>query len=256
MADPLNEEPPLALKAVFRMRETIVDIWPPSEPHQGVLELPRDIVGRQRPTPRDLRVLNEVEPFPEIPCLTLGPDRPPNREVSRFLDKIALTEDESRAIEALQLVLGDSVEGIRIVGDEGSRRFGGRQAIVKLSGHSAPVPLRSLGDGALRMFGIALALANCAGGFLLLDEVENGLYHSLHTDFWRMVLRAAEMHDVQVIATTHSNDCWKGLARALAEVETIEGALIRLSDSRGSLRAVEYSEEESLVAAQQRIEVR
>ncbi len=256
MADQLDEEPPLALKAVFRMRETIVAVWPPSEPQPIVQDWSREMGGRRRPTPRDMRVLNEVEPFPEIPCLTLGPDRPPNHEVSRFLDKVALTDDESRAIEALRLVLGDAVEGIRIVGDEGLRRAGGRQAIVKLSGHRAPVPLRSLGDGALRMFGIALALANCAGGFLLIDEVENGLHYSLHPDFWRMVLHAAETHDVQVVATTHSDDCWKGLAKALAEVETIEGALIRLSTSRGSLRAVEYSEEELLVAARQRIEVR
>jgi hypothetical protein len=255
-ADPLDEEPLLALKAVFRTRETIVAIWPPSEPQAFVQDRARELGGPRRPTPRDLRLLNEVEPYPEIPCITLGPDRPPNREVSRFLDKVALTEDESRAIEALRLVLGDAVEGIRIVGDEGSRRLGGRQAIVKLSGHSAPVPLRSLGDGALRMFGIALALANCAGGFLLIDEVENGLHYSLHSDFWRMVLHAAETHDVQVIATTHSDDCWKGLAKALTDAETIQGALIRLSTSRGPLRAVEYSEEELMVAARQRIEVR
>ena len=50
------------------------------------------------------------------------------------------------------------------------------------------MPLRSLGDGAVRLFGVALALANSQGGFLLIDEAENGIHYSLQRDFWRMVL--------------------------------------------------------------------
>ena len=129
--------------------------------------------------------------------------------------------------------------------------------MVKLEVLSAvQFPLKSLGDGALRIFGIALALANSRDGFLLIDESENGIHHSIQRDFWRMVLQTAQANNVQVLATTHSWDCIKGFAYAAAECEDAEGVLVRLSMRNGDLRAVEYPEDELKIAADQRIEVR
>ena len=108
----------------------------------------------------------------------------------------------------------------------------------------------------MRLFGAALALANSRDGFLLIDEAENGIHHSVQQDYWRMILRSAQQNNVQVIATTHSWDCVRGFARAAAETEEAEGQLVRLSRQYGDLRAVEYSEEELTIAAEQGIEVR
>lgn len=41
------------------------------------------------------------------------------------------------------------------------------------------------------MLSIALALANSRDGFLLIDEAENGIHHTVQRDFWRMVLHGA-----------------------------------------------------------------
>ena len=131
-----------------------------------------------------------------------------------------------------------------------------RRAVVRLRGQSRPVPLRSLGDGALRVFGVALALANSRGGFLFIDEAENGIHYSLQEDFWNMVLRTACLNNVQVFATTHSSDCIRGFSRAATKLEDAEGVLVRLSRQYGELRAVEYPEEELAIAADQGIEVR
>ena len=127
--------------------------------------------------------------------------------------------------------------------------------MVKLSNQDRPVPLKSLGDGATRMFGVALALANCRDGILLLDEAENGIHHSLQADFWSMVLHSAGTHNTQVLATTHSKDCINGFARA-AQRPQAEGNLVRLERENGEIRTVEYSKEELETAAEQDIEVR
>ena len=118
------------------------------------------------------------------------------------------------------------------------------------------MPLRSLGDGAVRLFGVALALANSQGGFLLIDEAENGIHYSIQRDFWRMVLLTAQENNVQVFATTHSWDCVAGFAQAAVEAEGVEGALVRLDSDGENIRAVEYSERQLHVAAEQGIEVR
>lgn len=193
---------------------------------------------------------------PAITCQQVGPGLPDDMKVARYLDQVALTEAQDRAVDALRLIFGTRVEDIATIGRQQLAFADSPKTIVKLAGYDRPVPLRSLGDGALRMFGVALALANCQGGLLLIDEAENGLYRSLQRDFWRMVLETAERNDVQVIATTHSWDCVNGFARAAAELDQIDGLLMRLDRERGDLRAVSYSEEGLLAAAEQGIEVR
>ena len=101
--------------------------------------------------------------------------------------------------------------------------------------------------------GVALALANSRDGFLLIDEAENGIHHSVQPDFWRMVFKTAHANNVQVIATTHSFDCVRGFAQALTECEEGDGALVRLEQKDGEMRAVEYSERNIKAATKQSI---
>ena len=214
-------------------------------------------IPRSRRRIRDREVyFGTSEPPPSLPCESLGPGLLSNFDMARFWDKVALTEYANRAEQALGLIFGDDVEGVAMVGEDARIRMTGRRPIVKLKIHEFPVPLRSLGDGALRLFSIALALANSREGFLLIDEAENGIHYTLQSDFWRMILQSAHDNNVQVIATTHSWDCIRGFAQAATESEGVEGMLIRLSRQDGNLRAVEYTEEETAIAAEQRIEVR
>ena len=191
---------------------------------------------------------------PGIRCESLGPSVLSNTDIGRLWDKVALTDDESRTVEALRLVFGDTVERVAVIGDEGDSHS--RRVMVRIAGQVRPVPLRSLGDGAVRLFGVALALANSQGGFLLIDEAENGIHYTLQRDFWRMVLLTAQENNVQVFATTHSWDCVAGFAQAAVDVEGVEGALVRLDSDGEGIRAVEYSEEDLQVVAEQGIEVR
>lgn len=201
----------------------------------------------------------------EIKYELLGPGLLSNDDIATLWDRVALTENEDMAVEALKLILGNDVERIAIIGDDRQLRpyprfgrfsMGGRRALVKLRGHRRPVPMKSLGDGATRLFGVALALANSAGGFLLIDEAENGIHWSIETEFWRMVLRSAQENNVQVLATTHGWDCISGFANAVNETQEEDGLLIRLEREDNQIRVVDYTEEDLAEAAKQRIEVR
>ena len=190
-------------------------------------------------------------------CVSLGPGLLGNDEVAKFWDSITLTDDEDRAVEALRMGLGEAVQRVAMIGEEGNRLRGhGRRVIVKLGGHGRPVPLKSLGDGATRLFGVAVALANSRNGFLLLDEAENGIHYSVHRDYWRLVLRTARANNSQVLATTHGWDCIRGFAQAAMENGDAEGVLVRLEKDNKRVRAIEYTESDLETAAQQGIEVR
>ena len=129
----------------------------------GVLSqlLSRD--ARLRRTPLPLGDQSAKWPT-DIECESLGPGLPSDVDVVRYWDRIALTDRESQPLRGLQLILGRSVDRIAVVGDD-SLRGGrpGRRVILRLPGEPHPVPLKSLGDGAVRLFGVRLGPRKTAG---------------------------------------------------------------------------------------------
>ena len=254
--DSLPDDPLSALRITFQGRVHVIP-WIISPGTIGSTSISRrirnDIVHRgvgRRSGEEDLP--------PQITCQSLGPGLLSNIELAGYWESVVLTPYEDRAVQALGLIFGTQVERVAFIGSDPRPRIrsSGPKAVVRLKGYDRPVPLRSLGDGALRLFSVALAIANSRDGFLLIDEAENGIHYTLQRDFWRMVLQAAQENNGQVIATTHSSDCIRGFAQAAIESGEVEGVLFRLSSQDGVLRAVEYSEEELLTAAKQGIEVR
>ena len=243
------------LKVVFREHEQIIP-WVISDNgvgHKSISKLVRDRILRRSIT----HLSDESEMPAAIECVSLGPGLLSNNYIARFWDKVALTDAGQQAIDALELILTSGVAGVAAVGDDPHvGRRSGRRVMIRLKNHDRPVPLRSLGDGATRLFSAALALANSRDGFLLIDEAENGIHHSVQADYWRLVLQTAQDNNVQVLATTHSWDCVRGFAQAASENEDVEGVLVRLEKDEDGLYTVEYSEERLQTAAEHDIEVR
>lgn len=230
--------------------------------YAGRLEHYYDRLGKLLPiraTRQRNPIVSDSGPWPS-PILheSLGPGLLTNQDLSRLWDAVALTEGEDLAIEALRLVVGNDIEKVAIIADS-PRRYGPRardpRAVAKLRSSTSRVPLKRLGDGANRLFAIALALVNARDGVLLIDEAENGLHYSIQADYWRMIFRAAEMANVQVIAATHSWDCIVGFAAAAVEAQA-DGMMFRLERSGNELHAIGYSKENLEIAARQRTEVR
>ncbi len=195
---------------------------------------------------------------PELACESLGPGLPDSADVARLWDRVTLTDDEDRVIRSVNLAVDEEVVRVAVVGGGSGNGQGpnGRRLVARLKGHRHPVPLKSLGDGVVRLLGVAAALANSKDGFLLIDEAENGVHHALHRDFWRMVLQTAQDNNVQVLATTHGWDCVRGFAQASADLGGVEGVLVRLERAGDRIRSVEYLEDDLGVATKGGIEVR
>ena len=257
----MNEPQKLTIKVGSMQQEMIFsedDLSDDNEPfltvqfQEKMHEIPINYFHRSRFSYRRLR-RDESEISSTFQCESLGPTLPSNTHMARLWDKVALTDNEDHVVKTLQLIYNDEVERIAVIGGEGQPI---RRAVVKIKGQDRPVPLKSLGDGAVRLFGVALALANSRDGFLVIDEAENGIHHSVQTDFWKMIIKTAHENNVQVLATTHGWDCVVGFAQAAVESEETEGTLIRLEKDDEQMRVVEYSEKHLQIAAKQGIEVR
>lgn len=238
------------LRVMYRNKETILP-WLPS-----ISDLPGSRSDfRAIRTLRRMRLGKQELPSP-FNCESLGPGPPDDLSLARLWDNVVLTEYEALALQALGLT-GEHINRVAVVGEDYARFHGtSRRIVVKVRDHRRRVPLRSLGDGIVRLFAAGLALAGSRDGFLIIDEVENGIHYSLEKAFWSMVLKAAQEFNVQVLATTHSFDCVKGFALAAIANRDVRGALIRLDRKNGVTSAVEYNEEELEVVSEQNIEVR
>lgn len=186
----------------------------------------------------------------------LGPGLVSNTILQELWKEIALTDDEDQIIDTMQMVVHETIQRVGIGVGERTPFGNDSGIIIRFKEQDKPVPLRSLGDGAFRLFSVALALVTTHNGFVAIDEVENGIHFSHHHDFWKIIFKLAEENNIQVLATTHSFDCMKGFARASHDFENSEGVLIRLEREENRILAVTYPEKELIVAAEQGIEVR
>lgn len=188
-------------------------------------------------------------------------------ELADDWDRIVFTEHEDIVRRALKIITPEfeNLTFVRI--DDGPldplkpRPPLRRSAKVKLSNTPAPVALKSLGDGMQRILQIALKLVSARGGFLLIDEFENGLHYSVQENVWTLLFEMAAQLDIQVFATTHSWDCIESFAKVAHDRQDTEGVLFRVGRSvrtsdRGRVIATVFDEEALYNITQSDVEMR
>jgi len=94
-------------------------------------------------------------------------------------------------------------------------------------------------------------------GIVLIDEIENGLHYSVQEKLWQAVFSWAQDLNVQVFATTHSNECIKAFSRSLdATLFKSQARLFRIERKDEKFRAVEYTKEQLAESLESKWEVR
>lgn len=205
-------------------------------------------------SPRMMR-LRSVENPQTVPSTFISTESLGPAAMARMWDTIALTDEELEVIRALQ-ILENRVEKVAFLAGD-NYRYGGRGGIVvKLAESSIRMPLGSMGDGVRRMLALSLAVIRSKGGTLLVDEIDTGLHHSVMADMWRMVIQTASRLEVQLFATTHSQDCVNSLAWLCSADTSVAKAVGLQRIEACPARAVRYSADELAEASARHIEVR
>jgi predicted ATPase len=105
-------------------------------------------------------------------------------------------------------------------------------------------PMSTLGEGTSSVVDFVTSIQLAKEGTVLIDEMENGIHHSILKDIWTQLHRAAERSNVQIVATTHSQECVEAAQAALSKRPS-ELQLIRLRRPKdnGPVEAVNYDAE-------------
>lgn len=122
-------------------------------------------------------------------------------------------------------------------------------------GMNKKIPINYMGDGIARILSILLAIISNKDGVVFIDEIENGIHHSVMQDVWEMVNMASKKYNCQVIATTHSYECLSSLILGTKSSKE-DIAYIRLERNEDKILSKEYEYDMLSVATEQGWEVR
>lgn len=165
---------------------------------------------------------------------------------AEFLGELRRQKRGDVLLEALRVV-EPRLESIEDISAGGSPMIWGDIGLSEL------VPLPVMGEGMTRIARIVLVISSTQGGVVLVDEIENGLHHSVLPKVWKAVDKAARQFDAQLFATTHSFECIRAAHESLGS----DGfRLHRLEVVDSVSRCVTYDPESINGAVQHGIEVR
>ncbi|MEN8220555.1 MAG: AAA family ATPase [Pseudomonadota bacterium] len=119
-----------------------------------------------------------------------------NASLAKEYGKAEKRNKADLVLKALQIV-DSSIEDIKtsVVG-------GIHLEVKRQNGHFMPLSL--FGDAIKKVTNIVLNLINNKSAVLLIDEIENGIHHTVQQAFWVFLFKLATEFDVQIFATSHS----------------------------------------------------
>lgn len=109
------------------------------------------------------------------------------------------------------------------------------------------LPIAVMGDGLGGLASILLSISSAPGGVVLIDEIENGLHHSILMKVWQVIAEAARRHNTQIFATTHSWECIEAAHKAFLTNELYDFRFHRLQkigDTDDTIEAVTLDQDE------------
>jgi|GEM_PF-6356758 len=183
-SSPIDENQPNGTRLHFQLDQRFEDL------NGSELQNPENI---------DLQTLN-------IPFIVLGMIEEDRKVLTERWDTIKKTGEHDSVLTALRLV-DARIKDIYFDSDF--------YFWAEIENWKKTIPMRFMGDGINKIFEILISIPSAKNGFVLIDEIENGLYYSTLQNLWSAISTACEHYNVQLFATTHSHEC----IRAFSEYE-------------------------------------
>jgi hypothetical protein len=209
---------------------------------------------------RGVRIINDslkqilASNLQEWPTFFIATSGLNNAQIVKLWNQVYLTELQDE-VEAALRIIEPNLRNVGLV----SNLEGAQVPQARMSTGQDRILLSSLGEGMNRLFGLALALVNTKGGFLLIDEIGNGIHYSIQPQLWNFIFTLAHRLNVQVFATTHTWDAVEAFQQAAQDHQKMEGMLVSLRGKQGSPGEVVgtlFNETDLAYITREQIEVR
>jgi hypothetical protein len=130
--------------------------------------------------------------------------------------------DGEQRLESLLRSVDPRVRRVRVdVAEDG-------KALLVDLGLGEMVPLTQAGQGLYRLTGVFAELLGGQPQVCFIDEVENGIHHSILPDIWAGIAEVAQRLGIQVFATTHSFECIEAAHEAFSKRSSYDFSVVQL----------------------------
>ncbi|MGH9755047.1 MAG: AAA family ATPase [Blastocatellia bacterium] len=184
-----------------------------------------------------------------LPLKVCSTRHPQPTEDAELFNSLVLKKKKPKLIESLKKV-EPRLEDLQYL------KVGSEPLVYVDLGLKELIPLTQLGQGVTRLFRFFSEMLVEEAKVVLIDEIENGIHHSVLTDVWKGLAMIALEENLQVFATTHSWECIEAAHKAFASGDPNEFRLHRLEQIKGEIKAVTYDEESIDAALRFEMEVR
>jgi AAA15 family ATPase/GTPase len=114
-------------------------------------------------------------------------------------------------------------------------------------GKSQKLPLGLVSDGVNRLFTILIGIAYYAGGVVLIDQLEDGLFFERFPSVWKLLHSMATKYRTQLFISSHSRECLSAVGLTLSNNQD-DFCLLR-SERQDSKCIVDRFNADTLLAA-------
>jgi len=166
------------------------------------------------------------------------------------LSRILQRSGSKGIVDALRLI-DPRIESVELLAPGGRARV-----FLRSSGTRSALPLALFGDGTRRIFDYAVSCSIDNASFIAIDEVDAGLHYSVLPEVWRWFSRITTERNIQVFASTHSEECIRAAAEAFGAGGDDGLRVIRLTRDGSSTRAAVYDRKLVEVAMESSVELR
>ena len=153
----------------------------------------------------------------------------------RHVSTLKQRGQDTSLVELLREIDG-RVSGIELLAPGGSVA----ELFVRMDRTMPLLPVGLMGDGFQRCLELGAAAAADDWPTMFIDEIENGMHHLVLEPLWRWIAKVARQRNLQVFATTHSEECIHAASRAFHSLDDDGLRVIRLDRLDRSTRATIY----------------
>lgn len=159
----------------------------------------------------------------------------PSGETATNFSKLSVQGDS----DDIAKIVKQAFEWIDWIGVES---VGGAPAVhASVRGSKLRYPLTTVSGAINRFIAILVAVAQRPKGFVLVDEIENGMYYTRHAASAHAILTAARQNECQMFVSTHSKEWLRGLIE-VAGKDVRDIVLWRLeTDLEGNAEILRFS---------------
>jgi AAA domain, putative AbiEii toxin, Type IV TA system len=233
-----------------------------------VTKLPTKLSRRRTSWTLDVQTVHEGrEQEKKISATSAGLKLPPDEETGsawwvepnknlgeEHVEAFSALKQAGREAQLLEVLreIDARVSGVELLAPTSTEA----ELFVRLGSGTPLLPMAMMGDGFQRCFELGVTATAIDWPTLFVDEFDNGLHYSVLEPVWRWLATISAKRDLQVFATTHSEECIQAACRAFTALNDDGLRVIRLDRRDEETVATVYDRALVEAATEMGVEIR